>query len=413
MKRRQILQAVLTMRFEEAYEGWDQKQYTQEEAARLLGVSDRTFRRYISRYEEAGLSGLVDRRVEQRVHHGASLDEILALQDLYSSRYAGWNMRHFFRFYQRDHQGARSYSWIRKTLQKNGVVAKSTLKGKHRQKRERAPLEGMMLHQDGSTHEWVPGVYWDLIVTMDDATSTHYSMFFCEEEGTASSFQGIQETIRAQGLFCALYTDRGSHYWYTPEADGKVDKTHQTQVRRALTHLGIEMIPAYSPEARGRSERAFGTHQGRLPQELALRGIQTMAEANRYLREVYLPEFNVEFSVPASCEGRAFVPWMGGPLEDILCEHSPRVVGKDNCVRFEGMTLQIPKTQDRCQYIKANVRVHRYPHGGLALFYGPKKLADYNSTGSLLSEPLVDKTPIVDKLPNLDRSKTLKPVISV
>jgi hypothetical protein len=244
----------------------------------------------------------------------------------------------------------------------------------------------MMIHQDGSTHEWVVGQKWDLIVTMDDATSWHYSMFFVGQEGTASSFRGVHDVITARGLFSSFYSDRGSHYWTTPEADGKVDKENLTQFGRAMKQLGIEMIAAYSPEARGRSERAFGTHQGRLPQELALAGITDMEAANRYLRERYLPAFNAEFAVPALETGSAFVPWIGGSLEDILCEQYERVVGNDNCVRFEGMSLQIPADRHRCHYVKARVRVNRYASGALALFHGPRGLAYFTPVG----RPIID-----------------------
>ena len=247
-------------------------------------------------------------------------------------------------------------------------------------------MRGMMLHQDGSTHEWVPGKYWDLIITLDDATSEHYSMFFVEEEGTASSFRAMQEVITTQGLPSSLYTDRGSHYWHTPTAGGKVDKTQLTQFGRTMKHLGIEMIPAYSPEARGRCERMFATHQNRLPKELAARGITTIDEANRYLRAHYLPAFNQEFAVKPAVEGSAFVPFIGPDLEDILCEQYERTVGKDNCVRFEGKVLQLPKSPCRAHYIKARVRVHRYPDGSLAIFHGPRKIASYTSEGKL-SDP--------------------------
>jgi hypothetical protein len=236
----------------------------------------------------------------------------------------------------------------------------------------------MMVHQDGSTHEWVAGQKWDLIVTMDDATSEHYSMFFCGGEGTASSFCGVHDVIAARGLFSSFYSDRGSHYWHTPEAGGKVDKGNPTQFGRALRHLCIDMIAAYSPEARGRSERAFGTHQGRLPQELAAAGITDMEAANCYLREVYMPAFNAEFAQPAPEEGSAFVPWIGGSLGDILCEQHERTVSADNCVRFDGLILQIPADRHRCHYAEGN----------LAVFHGPRKLADYSREGKILIQNL-------------------------
>ena len=376
------------MRFEEAYEGWTESRLTQEEAAQLLGVCPRTFRRYIDRYEEEGLDGLIDKRLSQVSHRKAPVDEVMALVDRYRNRHKGWNVKHFHSWYKRS-GGQRSYTWVKNTLQAAGEVKRAPKRGAHRKRRERAAWPGMMLHQDGSSHEWVPGRSWDLIVTMDDATNEHYSMFFCEEEGTQSSFEGVREVIESRGLFCSLYTDRGSHYWTTPEVGGKVDKENPTQFGRAMKQLGIEMIPAYSPEARGRSERAFRTHQDRLTKELAAAGITDMAAANDYLRTTYLPAYNAEFMQPAPEAGSAFVVCSDlGVLDDILCEHYQRVVGKDNCVRFEGLVLQIPADRHRCHYVKAKVKVLRYGDGTLAVRHGPRELARYDAKGKQLMEEI-------------------------
>ena len=284
MRRTEMLQEIRKMRFEEVYFGWSESRLTQEEAARILDVCDRTFRRYIDRYEESGVLGLSDKRLTQASFRRAPVDEVMAVADRYKNRYRGWNVKHFYGWYQ-DEGGKRSYTWVKNTLQSSGLVSKKPKRGTHRKRRDRKPLPGMMLHQDGSRHEWVPGKKWDLIVTMDDATNEHYSMFFVEEEGTASSFQGVRDVIIQRGLFSSLYTDRGSHYWFTPKEGGKVSKTQLTQFGRAMKHLGIQMIAAYSPEARGRSERAFQTHQDRLVKELALHGITDMNAANRYLAQ--------------------------------------------------------------------------------------------------------------------------------
>jgi hypothetical protein len=242
----------------------------------------------------------------------------------------------------------------------------------------------MMLHQDGSTHEWVPGCQWDLIVTLDDATTEIYSAFFVEEEGTLSSFRGLHDVIGTKGLFSSLYADRGAHDWYTEEAGGKVDKLRLTQVHRALQQLGVTLIPAYSPEARGRSERAFRTLQDRLPNELALAGITEMAAANRYLTEQFLPQHNERFMVRATEPGTAFIPWVGTHLADVLCVQDERVVAKDNTVRYQGTTLQIPQDPHRFHYVKVTVRVHEYPDGILAVFHGPRCLARYDADGRLI-----------------------------
>ena len=385
MRRSEVLQENRKMRFEEVYEGWNKGRLTQGEAARILGVCERSFRRYLCRYEAEGLDGLIDRRLEQASNRRAPVDEVMALVDRYRNRHASWNVKHFHSWYKRE-GGTRSYTWVKNRLQEAKLVPKAKKRGAHRKRRDRSALPGMMIHQDGSTHEWVAGQKWDLIVTMDDATSEHYSMFFVAEEGTASSFRGVREVIEARGLFSSFYSDRGSHYWHTPEADGKVDKENPTQFGRALRHLGIEMIAAYSPEARGRSERAFGTHQGRLPFELVAAGITDMEAANRYLQEVYRPAFNAEFAHPAPEEGSAFVPWIGGCLDDILCEQYERTVSADNCVRFEGLILQIPADRHRCHYVKARVRVHRYANGAIAIFHGPRGLAYFTPDGRSITE---------------------------
>ena len=380
MRRTEWLQETRMKRFEEAFSGWTEKRLTQEEAARLLGVCERTFRRYVDRYEELGLDGLVDKRLSQISHRKAPVDEVMALVERYRRRHRGWTASHFHSWYRRD-GGRRSYTFVKVRLQEAGLIQKAPRRGVHRKQRDRSPWPGMMLFQDGSTHEWVPGQIWDLIITMDDATSQHYSMFFVEEEGTKSSFRGIREVIRAKGLFSSLYIDRGSHYWHTPKAGGKVDKKNPTQFGRAMAQLGIEMIASYSPEARGRVERAFGTHQGRLPKELAFHGITDMEKANRYLQQVYLPAYNAEFASPPLEEGSAFVECVVPNLDDILFEHHERQVGGDNCVPFEGRKLQIPPDRHRCHYVKATVKVHRYLDDTLAVFHGPRKLACYDADG--------------------------------
>lgn len=380
MRRTEMLQEIRKMRFEEMYSGWQEGRLSQEEAARVLGVCPRTFRRQICRYEESGLEGLNDKRLTQASHRRAPVDEALKVTHRYRSSYRGWNVRHFYSWYLRE-GGKRSYTWVKNTLQKQGEVPKLKKKGTHRRKRERSPFPGMMLHQDGSRHEWVLGKQWDLIVTMDDATNEHYNMFFVSEEGTASSFQGVQDVILNKGLFSSIYTDRGSHYWFTPEEGGRVSKTQLTQFGRAMQQLGVTMIPAYSPQARGRSERMFRTHQDRLTKELAMHHITSMEEANRYIKKTYLPAYNREFKRKPPEEGSAFIPWVGAHLEDILCEHHERTVTPDNCVSFEGLSLQIAPDNYRCHYVRTKVNVHRYIDGSLAIFHGPRKLADYDIHG--------------------------------
>jgi len=387
MGRSMVLQEIRLMRFEDAYGRFHQGRLNCEEAAELLNVSLSTFFRYRQRFEEEGTPGLCDRRFGKASARRAAVDEVTKVLALFETRYFDFTVKHFHEKLP-GHGIARSYSWTKNSLQAAGKVVKAKRRGAHRRKRPRRALLGMMLHQDGSPHRWIPALErsFDLIVTMDDATSVIYSAFLVEEEGTMSSFQGLAAAIETHGLFCTLYTDRGGHYFHTPEAGGKVDKTQPTQVGRALAQLGIEHIPAYSPEARGRSERMFGTLQGRLPQELRLAGIADMEAANCYLRDVYLPEHNRRFAVAAAEPGSAFIPWVGANLADTLCLQEERTVGNDNTVRYQRLTLQIPPDRHRHHYVKAKVRVHEYPDGRLAVFHGPRCLARYDTSGNLLRE---------------------------
>ena len=386
MVRATVLQEVRIMRFEDVYGRFQGSQLSCEDAADLLGVSVSTFFRYRGRYEADGAAGLYDRRLGRVSARCAPVDEVARVLELFETRYFDFTVKHFHDKLVTEHGFARSYSWTKNTLQSAGKVSKAKRRGAHRRKRPRRPMAGMMVHQDGSRHKWVAGQWWDLIVTMDDATSEIYSAFFVAEEGTMSSFRGLSEVIARHGLFCAFYTDRGAHYWHTPKAGGKVDKDNPTQVGRALDQLGIEPIAAYSPEARGRSERMFGTLQGRLPQELRVAGVTTMEQANRYLAEVYLAAHNARFAVAAEQPGSAFVADRAGAWRDILCVHETRTVGNDNCVRYRGLSLQIPEHAHRHHFVKAKVRVHDYPDGTLAIFHGPRCLARYDQQGKPIDD---------------------------
>lgn len=387
MRRTEQAQGLRLMKFEEVYARTTARLLSQAEAAEVLGMSERTFRRWRDRFEAEGAEGLYDRRLGRVSARRAPVDEVARVLELFDTRYWDFTAKHFHEKLVAEHGCERSYNWVRLTLQARGRMRPAPRRGAHRRKRPRRALPGMMVHQDGSRHEWVPGHWWDLIVTMDDATSEIYSAFFVDEEGTMSSFRALSEVIGAHGLFCSLYADRASHYWYTPDAGGTVDKDKPTQVGRALRQLDIELIAAYSPEARGRSERMFGTLQKRLPQELRLAGITEMAEANRFLKEVYLPLHNARFAIPAEDKGSAFVPFAGA-LDDILCVQDERTVSNDNTVRYRGLSLQIPPDRHRRHYVKARVRVHEYPDGTLAVFHGPKCLARYRATG----EPIENQT---------------------
>jgi transposase len=375
-------------KFRDVLSRWERKELSAMEAGEILGMSERQFRRYRVRYEEEGLEGLLDRRLGKASEKRVPVDEVAWMLEEYRTRHMGWNVKHFHEHLQKRHGFGWGYTWTKTQLHTAGLVERAKRRGAHRRKRPRKPCEGMMLHQDGSPFAWLEGQpELDLIVTMDDATSTIYSAFLVEEEGTPSSLRACLETFTAKGLPSSFYTDRGSHYFYTPQAGGPVDKDRLTQVGRALDRLGIEHIPAYSPEARGRSERMFGTLQDRLPKELKLAGISDIEGANRFIREVYLPEHNARFAHPPEIAESAFVAADPALLAEILCVEEERVVARDNTVAYDGRRLQLPESRIRAHYVKARVKLRKYPDGTLAIFHGPRLLARYDAEGQLLDTP--------------------------
>lgn len=303
---------------------------------------------------------------------------------LYRTHYEDFTVKHFHEQLTKRHGYKLGYTVTRLSLQRAGLVRAAPRRSAHRKKRPRRPLPGMMLHQDASRFAWLPGDrrQWDLVVTLDDADSAITSAFLVAEEGTASSLRGLAETIERHGLFCELYTDRGSHYFHTPKAGQAVSRTVQTQVGRALAQLGIGHIAAYSPEARGRSERAFRTLQDRLPKELRLAGITGLEAANRWIAATYIPSYNAAFAVEPEQQGSAYIPDIDGACRDVLCIQEQRQVAKDNTVKWRNLDLQIPPSPLRPHFVRSTVRVHEYPEGNIAIFHGPHRLADYDPDGT-------------------------------
>ena len=385
MDRARIHEGVRRMRFLDVLGRTERSELSQMEASELLGVCERTFRRWRDRHREEGEAGLLDLRLQPSPRR-APVREIERMLGLYRELYRGFTVKHFHEQLGKRHHYTLGYTVTKLHLHGAGLVTPAKTRSAHRKKRPRRPMVGMMLHQDASTHAWLPGDAGkqDLVVTMEDATSELYSAFLVEEEGTASSLRGVREVVEEHGLFCSLYTDRGSHYFETPEAGARVSKTVLTQFGRALKQLGIEHIAAYSPQARGRSERVFGTLQDRLPKEFALAGISTVEAANRWLREVYIAEHNTRFAIAAEQEGSAFVADAMGAWREILCIQEERTVGNDNTVKWHRLSLQLPASRLRPHFAKAKVRVHEYPDGKLAVFWGPHRLAGYQSDGSII-----------------------------
>jgi transposase len=361
------------------------KKITWWAAAEIIGVCDRTMRRWRERMEEGGYAGLADRRKgrpsAQRIPV-AMVEEVLRL---YREEYFDLNIRHFHEKLQDKHKIGLSYTWVQKALQGAGLVAKRHKRGPHRRRRPRRPLPGMLLHIDGSKHQWLNDDRWhDLIVILDDATSEIYYAQLVEEESTRTVMAGLREVIENKGLFCALYSDRGSHFFVTMREGEKVDKHRLTQVGRAMKELGVQMIAAYSPQARGRSERSFGTWQGRLPQELRLAGITTVDGANVFLRERYMGEFNASFSVAAAEKGTAFRRTSRSDLNWIFTVQTERVVAKDNTVAMGSRLWQIDKTRFRNTLAGSTVTIHEHLDETVSIRFGPHVVGRFDSQGAKL-----------------------------
>jgi len=358
------------------------KKITWWQAAEILGISERHMRRWRERYVEEGYNGLLDRRRGKPSRRRVPLATVEKVFALYREKYFDLNVQHFHEKLQAEHGIELSYTWVKQALQGAGLVARGRKRGAHRKRRERRPLPGMLLHIDGSRHQWFQDERWyDLIVILDDATSEIYYAQLVEEESTVTVMEGLKEVIERKGLFCALYSDRGSHFWLTPKVGGKVDYHRRTQVGRALHELGVQMIPAYSPEARGRSERNFSTWQGRLPQELRLRQLGTLEAANRFLRDDYIAEFNRRFQVAPRQRGNAFVPCRSRDLERIFSLQFERSVNRDNTVSFQNLSLQIEPVRWRATLAGCQVVVHQHLNGTLSLTHGPHCLGRYDADG--------------------------------
>jgi len=362
------------------------KKITWWQAAEIIGISDRQMRRWRERYEEFGFRGLFDRRRGKPSPKRVPLAIIERVLALYREKYFDLNVRHFHEKLEAEHHIELSYSWVKGVLQGAGLIARGRKRGVHRQRRERRPVPGMLLHIDGSEHRWFQDDRWyDLLVILDDASSEIYYAQLVEEESTLTVMAALREVVELKGLFCALYSDRGSHFWLTPKAGEAVDPHRVTQVGRALRELGIRMIPAYSPQARGRSERNFATWQGRLPQELRLAGCSTLDQANRFLRERYIAEFNRRFQVAAAQPGNAFVPAARLDLDRVFSLQFERTVNRDNTVSFQNRRLQIEPVRWRGTLAGCNVIAHQHLDGTLSLSYGPHCLGHYDADGVPLS----------------------------
>lgn len=362
------------------------------EAAKICGVTDRQMRRLKKRWEELGYDGLVDGRSGRPRRRRIALETIEELCRLRREHYMEFSVQHFWEKATEEHGIEISYTWAKLALQAAGLAEKSPGRGKYRRRRPRRAMRGMMLHMDASTHRWIEDLpMWDLVIVLDDADGRIVYGRFVPEEGTMSTLAALRSVLRTHGRFCELYTDRGSHFCHTAKAGEAATTEHDGQVSRALKALGIRQILAYSPQARGRSERAFGTVQGRLPQELKAAGITDYEDANVYLERRFIPDFNRRFTVAPADPVSAFVPIDGSDLELLLSVQHERIVQNDSTVSLGGLSLQLPKTRSRAHYVRCPVIVHEFPDDTIGVSYQGQLLARYDRHGTLTQAPMASK----------------------
>lgn len=357
-------------------------------AAEIIGVTDRTMRRWRDRWKEHGYSGLWDYRKQSPSPKRVPVEQLERVLQLYREQYFDFNVRHFHEKLVEVHAIQFSYTWVKTALQEAGLVRKRKKPGSHRKRRPRRPLPGMMLHIDGSKHRWFgDDRQYEFIVVLDDATSEIYYAQLVEAESTRTVMAALREVVEKKGVFCSLYSDRAGHFFVTPKRGERVDVSRPTQVGRALQELGVKMIPSYSPQARGRMERNYRTWQGRLPQELRLRGIKDVNKANEFLRNEYIREFNRKFTEPAAHKGSAFVRLQRRDLDWIFSVQQERTVNRDNTVVLGHRVLQLEQTRWKDTLARQTVVIHEHLDGRVSIRYGPHVIAEYASDGLPLPSP--------------------------
>src|SRR5437763_3268636 len=381
-------------------------QFTWSQAAEIIGITDRSMRRWRKRLSTGGYAELLDRRTRRPSAKRIEMAVVERVLRLYREKYCDLNVKHFVEKLHREEPISLSYTWVKTALQNAGLVQRYRKRGPHRKKRPRRPLTGMMLHVDGSRHRWIPGLdqYQDLVVIFDDATSEVYDVQLVDEESTATVMAALKRVVEGRGLFCSLYSDRGSHMAWTAKAGGPVDRQKPTQIARALDQLGIELILAYSPQARGRCERLFGTWQGRLPQEFRLQHITTVEAANEFLQQDWGVMHNARFSVKAEQTGTAFLPYPGNDLDKIFSLHHERTIDNDKTVRWEGRCLQIPQQTFRFSMARCRVLLCQHLDQTMSVHYGPHLLGRYDAEGQILQLVHEHKP----KPPSADRRRIMK-----
>jgi transposase len=384
---KQVAREARTMTVTEVLRKADEGVIKWVQAAEILNVTPRHLLRLRERFIKFGMDGLKDGRKGRPMPRRVSEAEVTRICDLKTSLYAEYTTRHFHEMLGRKHDVKVSYSWVRNILQAKGLMVKAPGRGKHRRHRERRPMTGMLLHIDGSTHEWISGLpKQDLIVMLDDADGQILFARFFEQEGTLSTMAALEHVLQKHGRFSELYTDRGSHFCRTSQAGDAPDEVQNGQVARVLKTLGINHIRARSPQARGRSERAFRTLQDRLPKELRTEGIETYEGANRFLETTYIKDYNKAFAVKPTQKETAFTPMLGVNFGLLFSAQYKRTVRPDNVVSFEGTQLQLPKTR-RASLARCEVIVHVLTTGHYAVTYLGEEVARFNRDGTELKNP--------------------------
>lgn len=372
------------MKAEQVLTELEQGRITVKEAAEILGVTERSIRRYRVANRESGTLGLYDRRCLRP--SPKRIDESVReeVTRLYREMYGGFNVKHFHEKLVERHAIHASYSWVKGVLQQAGLVSRKKKRGTYRRRRPRRPMKGMLLHLDGSTHAWLGADHptRDLLVVMDDATSEVYAAHFVVEESTLTCMAILRTVIEQKGAFAALYTDRAGHFVVTKDARKGPDRSVQTQVERALGELDIRLICAKSPEARGRSERLFETWQDRLVSELRLANVQNYGEAQRFVDASFIPWHNRTLTVAPIESASAFTQTTRRDLARIFSTHHVRYVQKDHTVHFNSKRFQIPERATQGEsFAKKRVTLHQYPDGLIEIRYGQRALGCYLPSG--------------------------------
>lgn len=364
------------------------------QVAEILGLTTRQVRRMKKQFETDGQQAFLDRRFGIKAWNRVPEEIAEKVLKLYRDQYFDFNALHFHEKLKADHGITQSYYWVLTLLQRTGLVTKYRKSEPHRKKRERRPLPGMMLHLDGSSHRWVgeERPKWDLLATLDDATNEVYEAFFVREEDTRSVLQIVWNTVEKKGAFCSLYTDRASHFVVTEKAGEKAEKRIRTQCQRALDNLGIKLIVAYSPQARGRGERLWRTFQGRLPQELRVAKITDIEKANAYLMDIFIPNYNEQFKITAKERGSAFTKLLKGiKLDQVFSIQTERVVGNDNTISYKTIRFQLPESSLRYSFARCKVTLHEHLDQTYSVTFGPSLIARYDAQGNELRKS--QKTP--------------------